>query len=160
LTEAGGVRLVDDTYNANPDSMRAALILLRDLDCPGRRLAVLGDMSEQGRHAAAAHREIGRACAETGVAALFAIGRWAAAYAEGARTGGLRACAGFAPDAVEAVARAVADAARPGDAVLVKASRAARLERVVEQLGRLLTAAANPAGAETAREKGEPCSTR
>lgn len=160
LTLTGGVRIVDDTYNANPDSMRAALILLRDLDCPGRRLAVLGDMGEQGRHAAAAHREIGRACAEADVAALFAIGQWAAAYAEGARAGGLRACAEFEPDAVEAVARAVACAARPGDAVLVKASRAARLERVVEHLGRML---ADPSGAgetQALREKGEPCSIR
>ncbi len=158
LTVAGGVRIVDDTYNANPDSMRAALTLLRDLDCPGRRLAVLGDMSEQGRHAAAAHREIGRACAEAEVTQLFAIGRWAAAYAEGARAGGLAASRCFAPDAVEAVARAAARAARPGDAVLVKASRAARLERVVERLGRALADNAGGAGAARTREKGEPCS--
>jgi UDP-N-acetylmuramoyl-tripeptide--D-alanyl-D-alanine ligase len=159
LTEAGGVRVLDDTYNANPESVRAALALLRDLDCPGRRLAVLGDMGEQGRHAPAVHEEIGRAAAAAGVHRLFAVGRWAAACAAGARAGGLTACECFAADAVPAVAAAVLDRAQPGDAVLVKASRAARLERVVEALLAGLAGAGANGAERRLREKGVSCST-
>ncbi len=138
LSRVNGVLVLDDSYNANPDSMRAALETLRDLDCPGRRIAVLGDMSEQGAHAAAGHREVGRAAAAAGVTHLLAVGRWAGELCAGARAGGLERCECFAQvaDAAEAVVRL----AQPGDLVLIKASRAARLDVVADVLLRTLAA--------------------
>jgi UDP-N-acetylmuramoyl-tripeptide--D-alanyl-D-alanine ligase len=132
--EAQGVRVLDDSYNANADSMRAALQTLRDLPCAGRRVAILGDMAELGPHTAAAHREIGQYAVEMGVGRLVSIGRWAHETAEAARAAGLRDVMEF-PD-VPAAAAAVTSLARPGDLVLIKASRAAALERMGEALRR------------------------
>lgn len=132
LREWGGVRILDDCYNANPDSMLAALAALAEFPAKGRRLAVLGDLGEQGAHAEAAHREAGRRAAETGVGQLFAVGRNAAWLADAAREAGLSRVLEF-PDA-ETVAPALRQFLKPGDVALFKASRQARLERVVEQL--------------------------
>ena len=77
LWEAHGVRVLDDAYNANADSMLAALQTLHDLPCAGRRVAVLGDMAELGAHSVAAHIEVGRRAAELGVNRLFAVGKMA-----------------------------------------------------------------------------------
>jgi len=71
------VRILDDAYNANADSMLAALQTLQELPCKGRRVAVLGDMAELGAHSEAAHEEVGRRAAELGVGQLFAIGKMA-----------------------------------------------------------------------------------
>lgn len=127
VRESAGLRVLDDTYNANADSMLAALQTLADLPCSGRRVAVLGDMAELGRQAEAAHAEVGRAAARQGVDAVFAVGRFASLTADAA--GADRACA-FAN--VEAAAPAVLHYLRPGDTVLVKASRSSRLERLVD----------------------------
>lgn len=132
LWEAGGVRVLDDSYNANADSMCAALETFRALPCAGRRIAVLGDMAELGEHGAAAHAEVGRRAAEAGVDALFAVGRMAGVLAENARAAGLRDVREFA-DAASA-APALKAMAKPGDLVLVKASRSTRLERATEAL--------------------------
>ena len=132
LCLAGGVRVLDDAYNANADSMLAALETLRALPCPGRRVAVLGDMAELGLSSGPAHAEVGRRAAELGLDQLFAIGARAAEMAAAARGGGLRGVVEFLD--VDRAAEAVNDFARPGDAVLVKASRAMRLERVTETL--------------------------
>jgi len=68
LWEHSGVRVLDDAYNANPDSVVAALQTLRELPCKGRRVAVLGDMAELGAQTEAAHEEIGRRAAEQATA--------------------------------------------------------------------------------------------
>ena len=130
--EANGLRVLDDSYNANADSALAALQTLRDLPTHGRRLAVLGDMAELGQHSAAAHTEIGRRAAELRIDHLLAVGRWAPQTAAGARAGGLDSvseCADVA-DAAAAVRRI----AVPGDLVLLKASRAVGLERLADLL--------------------------
>jgi UDP-N-acetylmuramoyl-tripeptide--D-alanyl-D-alanine ligase len=132
LAQAAGVVVLDDSYNANPDSMLAALATLRALPSPGRKLAVLGDMGELGTHAAAAHEEIGAAAAQSGLDGLFAVGRWAGRLVAGARAGGLSGCESFATAAEAAVE--VARRVRPGDLVLVKASRATGLEVVADGL--------------------------
>ena len=115
--------LVNDCYNANPISMRAALDHLATLEASGRRLAVLGEMRELGPNAAAYHREIGDYARRTGVELIIGVGELADAYAPDERV----------PDA-EAAADALAAALGPGDAVLVKGSRAVGLERVAEKL--------------------------
>jgi UDP-N-acetylmuramoyl-tripeptide--D-alanyl-D-alanine ligase len=132
LWESNGVRVLDDAYNANTDSVLAALQTLLDLPCSGRRVAVLGDMAELGSHAEAAHREIGRRAAEMGVGQLFAVGSHASVTAGAARAAGLNRVLEFSD--VEAAAAAVKAFMKPGDVLLVKASRAARLERIAEGL--------------------------
>lgn len=132
LWEINGLRVLDDSYNANADSMRAALQTLKEFPCRGRRLAALGDMGELGRHSAAAHAEAGRCAAESGVRQLFAIGRQASLMAAAAREGGLANVSEFSD--AEQAAQAIKQFVRPGDVLLLKASRATRLERVGDVL--------------------------
>jgi UDP-N-acetylmuramoyl-tripeptide--D-alanyl-D-alanine ligase len=130
--EAGGVRVLDDCYNANADSMRAALAALCDLPLQGRRVAVLGDMAELGAESDPAHSEIGRYAAELKLGQLFAVGKNAAVMARAARDAGLTRVIEFAD--VEAAVRAVKNFLKPGDVVLLKASRSSHLERIAEIL--------------------------
>ncbi len=130
--EANGVRVLDDAYNANTDSMIAALETLCDLPLQGRRVAVLGDMGEQGIHSASAHAEVGRHAARLGVGQLFAVGPMAAGTAQAARAAGLKRVIEFAD--VESAVVAVKKFLKTGDVVLLKASRSARLERIAESL--------------------------
>jgi UDP-N-acetylmuramoyl-tripeptide--D-alanyl-D-alanine ligase len=130
--EAGGVRVLDDSYNANADSMGAALETLCELPLQGRRVAVLGDMAELGAHTEAAHVEIGRRAAELKIGQLFTVGKNAAATARAARDAGLTRVIEFSD--VEAAVRAVKSFLKPGDVVLLKASRSSRLERIAETL--------------------------
>ncbi len=121
-----GIVLVNDCYNANPVSMRAALDHLASLD-GGRRVAVLGEMAELGDGAAAYHREIGDHARAHAVDLLVGVGEPARAYG---------------PDELvatpEEAAELLAAQLEPGDAVLVKGSRSAGLEAVAEELKGLL----------------------
>lgn len=132
LWEINGVRLLDDAYNANADSMVAALQTLRELPCKGRRVAVLGDMAELGAQSEAAHEEVGRRAAELGVGQLFAVGRMASMVARAARSSGLNRVLEFGD--VDTAAGALKSFVKTGDLVLLKASRAMRLERITELL--------------------------
>jgi len=127
-----GVSVLDDTYNANADSVAAALQTLKDFPCGGRRVAVLGDMAELGRHAADAHAEVGRRAAEEHVDQLFAVGKMAGVMGAAARAAGLMQVSELGE--VETAANVVKRFVRSGDVVLVKASRASRLERIGEVL--------------------------
>jgi UDP-N-acetylmuramoyl-tripeptide--D-alanyl-D-alanine ligase len=124
----GGL-LINDAYNANPVSMRAALEYLAARAGQRRRVAILGDMAELGRTAPVYHREIGAAVAEAGVDELLAVGPLAREYVEAAGDVDARWVAN-----VHEALRALDDTVRPGDAVLVKASRAIGLEAVAEAL--------------------------
>jgi UDP-N-acetylmuramoyl-tripeptide--D-alanyl-D-alanine ligase len=117
--------LVNDSYNANPISMRAALDHLASLGTSGRRIAVLGEMRELGPDAATYHREIGEYARAHGVERIIGVGELAEAYGPDEQV----------QDA-EAAADALTAALGPGDAVLVKGSRAVGLERVAEKLAR------------------------
>jgi UDP-N-acetylmuramoyl-tripeptide--D-alanyl-D-alanine ligase len=129
---ADGVTVINDAYNANPDSMRAALATLAELGRDGRTTwAVLGDMLELGPDSAAEHEKIGRRAAELGISRLVVIGAYAADLAAGARASGLDAT--IVADRSEALA-AVLDGLGPGAVVLVKASRGLALNTVSEQI--------------------------
>jgi UDP-N-acetylmuramoyl-tripeptide--D-alanyl-D-alanine ligase len=130
--EANGVRVLDDAYNANADSTIAALEALCDLPLQGRRVAVLGDMEELGAHSEAAHAEVGRRAADLKIGQLFAVGKLSVITAKAARDAGLTRVIEFAD--VEAAVKAVKDFLKIGDVVLLKASRASRLERIAETL--------------------------
>lgn len=132
LWNFNGVRVLEDCYNANADSMLAALQTLREMPCQRRRVAVLGDMGELGECSQQAHIEVGRLVATGGVDQLFAVGQRAAAIAMAAEKNGLKNAVSIAQ--VEAAAPAVKEFVRPGDLVLIKASRAMRLERITEIL--------------------------
>jgi UDP-N-acetylmuramoyl-tripeptide--D-alanyl-D-alanine ligase len=126
----GGGLLINDAYNANPVSMRAALAHLAATAGDRRRVAILGDMAELGPGAPAFHEEIGRELARHGVEALLAVGDLSRGYVEHATGVPLTR---WAADADEA-SGAAAELMQPGDCVLVKASRAVGLERVAETL--------------------------
>ncbi len=132
IWEANGVRVLDDAYNANADSMFAALQVLAELPCQGRRVAVLGDMAELGAQSERAHAEVGRRAAETGVDQLIAVGTMAGAMVRAAHAAGLHRVIELAE--VEAVGPALKSIVKSGDTVLLKASRASRFERVAQAL--------------------------
>ena len=130
LPLAGGGVLINDCYNANPISMRAALTLLGTRAESRRRVAILGDMAELGPDAPSYHVEVGAAAAELGVGALVAIGPLARGYVDGAEGVEPAVWAATLEEGLEAAARIV----EPGDCVLVKGSRAMGLEAVAEAL--------------------------
>jgi UDP-N-acetylmuramoyl-tripeptide--D-alanyl-D-alanine ligase len=131
LVTAGPWTILDDSYNASPDAVLAALGLLAEL--PGRHIAVLGEMLELGDTAAAEHLRVGRGAAAL-VDRLIVVGAGAAGIAEGAVAGGLPAAhVEQAATRDEALAMLLARL-RDGDTVLVKASRGAELDRLVERL--------------------------
>jgi UDP-N-acetylmuramoyl-tripeptide--D-alanyl-D-alanine ligase len=132
LRRCGSVNVLDDSYNANADSVAAALRALAELPCKGTRVAVLGDMAELGAHAEAAHAEAGRMAAELELGQLLVIGDRAAVTAAAARAAGLHRVLEF--DTMEALCDALRKVIRTGDLVLLKASRRMRLERVAEAL--------------------------
>lgn len=127
----GGGALINDAYNASPLSMAAALGVLAEADGE-RRVAVLGDMLELGPLAPAAHRELGARAAQAGVDLLIAVGQHREEMAVGARAAGLPPEAIVALADAQEAARSVAAWLRPGDVVLIKASRGVRLEQVAE----------------------------
>jgi UDP-N-acetylmuramoyl-tripeptide--D-alanyl-D-alanine ligase len=133
IKEIGGVQFLDDSYNANPDSMKAALRTLVELDAEGKRIAVLGEMRELGTESERGHREIGETAATLGVDQLITIGDAAELIAEGARTGGLDKV--LSARSTGEAAKLLREIAEPGDLVLIKGSRAARTEEVIEQFG-------------------------
>lgn len=132
IWHAGDLRVLDDAYNANADSTLAALATLCELPCSGRRVVVLGDMAELGKHSQAAHAEVGQRAAKAGIDCLFAIGQWASVTANAARRSGLAAVAEF--PSIETASQPLLDYLQAGDLVLLKASRAARFERLGEVL--------------------------
>ena len=124
-----GVTVVNDSYNANPASMEAALRSLAALEVTGRRFAVLGEMAELGGLAPDEHRHAGRLAGELGIDVVVAVGPRAEGIAAGAREAG---CTVEEVDDGDAAASLIVAEMRDGDAVLVKASRVAGLERVAE----------------------------
>ena len=129
---AGAIRILDDTYNASPASLRAALDTLVAGRRGGRMVVALGDMLELGDIAVEAHRDAGRAIAAAGVAELVGMGRLAREVVESAREAGL-AESRHTTTLEDTVAHLLKRLA-PGDALLVKGSRGMRMERVVDVL--------------------------
>lgn len=128
--------ILDDTYNASPLSMRAALETLRSLPIAeeNKRIAVLGDMLELGAETDNAHEEVGRLAAELGIDLLVAVGERARAIHEAASKAGMSADRVFHFGSAEEAGRFVQERLRRGDIVLAKGSRAMHMERVVKEL--------------------------
>ena len=130
VKEIRGVQFLDDSYNANPDSMKAALRTLVELDAEGQRIAVLGEMRELGDKSERGHREVGETAAALKIDRLIAIGNVAATIADAAKGAGLGNSSTVASTAE--AAELLTEIAAPGDLVLIKGSRLARTEQVIE----------------------------
>jgi UDP-N-acetylmuramoyl-tripeptide--D-alanyl-D-alanine ligase len=130
----GDVLVIDDSYNANPQSMRDALETLARLETRGQRLAVLGQMGELGDEGHGAHREAGRLVASLGLDELFLIGPMAEVVAEGACEAGLADSHIHVEHDHDSLARSLRSRISKGDRILVKGSRTAQMERVIEAL--------------------------
>jgi UDP-N-acetylmuramoyl-tripeptide--D-alanyl-D-alanine ligase len=134
IKEINGVQFLDDSYNANPDSMKAALRTLVELDVDGKRIAVLGEMHELGKESDSSHEEVGETAAALGIDQLIAIGEVASTIARAARNAGLEKSAAVA--STNEAAELLVEIAAEGDLVLVKGSRAARTERVIDEFAK------------------------
>lgn len=128
LVQVGGVQVIEDCYNASPDSMRAALQTLGKLPVH-RRYAVLGAMLELGDYAKEAHTQVGKMAAENGIDGVLAYGADAAYIVEAAKQAGLENARLF--DTKEALVQSLAQQVQPGDGVLFKGSRGMHLEDVM-----------------------------
>lgn len=133
LSTRSGIHLIDDTYNANPGSMAAALATLEEMRKSRRAFFVVGDMRELGQQSQALHVELGALAARSGVTALFVTGEFSQSVAEGAAAAGLDAqniITGSKDDLLKQLLRTL----EPGDWVLVKGSRAMAMEEIVGRL--------------------------
>lgn len=128
------IGIINDAYNANPASMRAALQTLAGIQCPGKRIAVLGDMFELGRRSTAEHRALGRAAANAKIDGLYLLGAQADAVRKGAVAGGLAAAKIFIGKDHGDLAGRMRQYVQPGDWLLFKGSRGMQMERVLEAL--------------------------
>jgi UDP-N-acetylmuramoyl-tripeptide--D-alanyl-D-alanine ligase len=133
VREVRGIRFINDSYNANPDSMKAGLDTLAGMSSGGRKVAVLGEMGELGNHAESGHRDVGRWAAELGLDGIFSVG-------EGAIVGKITdAAKEFAESPAEVLHFAehgsctsfLSGWLKEGDSVLLKGSRSARMETIL-----------------------------
>ena len=131
-----GATFVNDAYNANPDSMDAALVALRDMECAGKRVAVLGDMGELGADERELHAQVGQRVAQLSIDRLVCVGTLSAETASAAVEAGMPAGAVQHFDDVAGAASWLAEHLDPADIVLVKASRFMGLEKIVEEAQR------------------------
>ena len=130
VVDSEGVTVIEDCYNANPDSMKAALAMFKDFPCK-RRFALLGDMLELGELSREAHEELGRLAAESGLYCLITYGEQAKRTAVVAAAKGVET---LHADSYREAADALLSRVQPGDAILVKASHGMALEKVLEKI--------------------------
>lgn len=128
VVDSEGVTVIEDCYNANPDSMKAALAMFKDFPCK-RRFALLGDMLELGDLSREAHEELGRLAAESGLYCLITYGEQAKRTAVVAAAKGVET---LHADSYREAADALLSRVQPGDAILVKASHGMALEKVLD----------------------------
>ncbi|WP_298271912.1 UDP-N-acetylmuramoyl-tripeptide--D-alanyl-D-alanine ligase [Geobacter sp.] len=145
LEEVGGVVLIDDSYNANPASMAAALTTLREIADGHRSVAVFGDMLELGEGAEESHRQLGRLAA-TCVDRLYLMGAMAGVVAAGAREGGMAEGVIVVAAGHEEIVQDLRRTVGAGEFILVKGSRGMAMERVAEGIRTMETASCSERG--------------
>lgn len=129
VTDTGRITVIDDSYNANPDSMRSSIESLAELS--GRKICILGDMLEMGEDAPRMHRDLGRFAVEKGISAVLCCGELSRELCRGAVERGKHY------GTVEELIAALPGEIQPGDKVLVKASRGMHFEQIAEALKEL-----------------------
>lgn len=132
ITKPEEITIINDAYNANPVSMRSALMALGDISKSKRAIAVLGDMGELGPVSEKAHLEVGKLAVDYGTDILITVGRKARKIAEAAREKGLPRGSIFTADGADKAAEILRAIIEPGDVVLIKGSRFLGLERLVD----------------------------
>ncbi len=135
LVQRDGIVWIDDTYNANPASFEAGLEVLEGIQGPKRKAVAVGDMLELGGQAERLHAEAGRCVADCGLDLLVVVGPLARRLLAAAWESGLPKEAGRVFETSEQAGEFLAGWVRPGDAILVKGSRAMRMEQVLEGAG-------------------------
>lgn len=130
-----GVRIIDDTYNSNPVSLKMALDFLSQLECDGKRIAVIGDMLELGQQSDELHREAGSFIASRRISTLVTVGDKASRIAEGALGDGFPSNTVFICRSNSEAAERLRKLMSSGDIVLIKGSRGMKMEEIVESLG-------------------------
>lgn len=127
----GGITIINDAYNANPSSMKAAIAAFEHVQEPGRRVLILGDMRELGEHSVRCHEELGRTVGRSSAAVVVAIGAYSRTVIDGvtATAGGSKRAYWY--PSVEAAGEGIGPVVQPGDVVLMKGSRGMRLERLL-----------------------------
>lgn len=134
VNDRNNITIVNDAYNANPDSMIAVMKTFMALPCKGRRILVLGDMRELGSHSEPLHRRVGREIASCAPDALFAVGEMATAFmAQEAMDCGLQPARVSVAKTTREAAQQLSDYVREGDSVLLKASRGMALENILNE---------------------------
>ena len=133
IVSINGVRFVNDCYNANVVSMKAALQMIRETPCPGRKIAVLGDMLELGEWTQSAHGDVGAMAANCGLALLITVGQSARLIAQAAVEAGMETHRVLPLATTTEAGETVRTLVQEGDFVLVKGSRRLQLERIVEE---------------------------
>lgn len=131
-TVTEGITVIADCYNASPASMQAALDVICTMECTGRRICVFGDMLELGDYSEEAHQEVGRMVGRANMDLLLCYGEESRAIKRGAMMVGMKNVRHFAEQ--EELADFLVQTLRPGDAVIYKASRGMKLERVIEMV--------------------------
>jgi UDP-N-acetylmuramoyl-tripeptide--D-alanyl-D-alanine ligase len=130
----GEITVINDAYNANPSSVRAALEVMDQLSVIGRKVLILGDMRELGSEAVRCHQAIGREAGRSTAQTIIVVGAMSKVLADGATATAGTAKRIYAFPSIEAVAEKIGTFVQPGDVVLLKASRAVRLERLLAGL--------------------------
>jgi len=133
LHTTNGIHIIDDTYNANPDSMQVALNTLKKMRAGSRGIFVAGDMLELGDQAPALHGKIGALAAQSGISRLYARGEFADQVVSGARDAGMPAASTMIGSRREIIDDLIGRL-RPGDWLLVKGSRGMAMEKIVREI--------------------------
>jgi len=133
LTLSNGITIIDDSYNANPGSMEAAIKTLSELKANNRGVLIAGDMLELGKHSKKMHEKIGALCAESGIARLYATGQFAGNTADGAVGNGMSLYS-IITGSHDDILADITGWLCTGDWVLVKGSRAMGMEKIVSKL--------------------------
>lgn len=130
MLRMGELLIINDAYNANPTSTKAALEVLKSV-AKGRTIAVLGDMLELGERAVPGHVEVGEKCAQLGIDCVIAVGELSKNIASGAVAGGLDTSRVFWCSTKAEAIELLRSLLRPGDTVLVKGSRGSKMEEII-----------------------------
>jgi len=135
VIEKGGVRIINDAYNANPESVKAGLDAFKNTPSKGRRILIIGDMLELGQRSEKYHRELGNSLALQEFSFAIIVGDWSRAVIEGARQAGIsiNKLRSFKNAAEASVG--VGELIKAGDIVYVKGSRGVELEKIIEKIG-------------------------
>lgn len=135
IVNKGGVKIINDSYNANPESFKAGLEAFKSTPAVGRRILILGDMLELGQRSEKFHRELGNSLAKFEFSFAIVVGDWCRAVLEGARQAGVSVNKLRSFKNADEAASGVSELIKSGDVVYVKGSRGVHLEKIIDKIG-------------------------